>query len=96
MVYTAVYQSTLILTELFQHNLINVSYLTVCCLYQVMIALHFLNGVANDAEPTQKIKNYVIIARLKRETMDKLINTIPGSSLLISSLPGSALRTYVE
>ena len=47
---------TLILTELFQHNLINVSYLTACCLYQVMMTLHFLNGAANDAESTQKSK----------------------------------------
>ena len=28
--------------------------------------------------------------------MDKLMNRIPGSRLLISSLPGSALRTHVE
>ena len=48
------YQSPLILTELFQHNLINVSYLTACYLYQVMMTLHFLNDVANDAESTQK------------------------------------------
>ena len=48
------YQSPLILTELFQHNLINVSYLTTCYLYQVMMTLHFLNDVANDAESTQK------------------------------------------
>ena len=59
------YQSPLILTELFQPNLINVSYLTACYLYQVMMTLHFLNDVANDAESTQKIKNYVIIASLK-------------------------------
>ena len=51
---TAFYQSPLILTELFQHNLINVSYLTACYLYQVMMTLHFLNDVANDAESTQK------------------------------------------
>ena len=43
-----------------------------------------------------KIKNYVIIAILKWSTMGKLINKIPGSRLLISSLPGSALRTHVE
>ena len=49
-----VYQSPLILTELFQHNLINVTYLTACYLYQVMMTLHFLNDVANDAESTQK------------------------------------------
>ena len=41
------------ITELFQHNLINVSYLTACYLYQVMMTLHFLNDVANDAESTQ-------------------------------------------
>ena len=49
-----IYQSPLILTELFQHNLINVSYLAACYLYQVMMTLHFLNDVANDAESTQK------------------------------------------
>ena len=51
-----IYQSPLILTELFQHNLINDSYLTACYLYQVMVILHFLNDVANDAESTQKSK----------------------------------------
>ena len=54
MALTTNYQSPLILTELFQHNLINVSYLTACYLYQVMTTLHFLNDVANDAESTQK------------------------------------------
>ena len=43
-----------------------------------------------------KIENYVIIASFKRETVGKLINRIPGSRLLISSLPSSALRTHVE
>ena len=41
-------------------------------------------------------KKYVVIARLKSETMGKLINRIPGSLLLILSLPGSALRMHVE
>ena len=41
-------------------------------------------------------KNYVIIASLKSETMDKLINRIPDLRRLISSLPGSALRMHVE
>ena len=50
------FQSALILTELSQHNLINVSYLTACYLYQVMMTLHFLNDVANDTESTQKSK----------------------------------------
>ena len=45
----------------------------------------------------QKIENYVIIASLKNETIGKLIKKkIPGSRLLISSLPDSALRTHVE
>ena len=55
-----------------------------------------LNVVANDAESTQKNENYVIIASLKSETMGKLIKRIPGSRILISSLPGSALRKHVE
>ena len=50
------YQSPLILIALFQHNLINVSYLTACYLYQVMMTLHFLYDVANDDESTQKSK----------------------------------------
>ena len=37
-------------------------------------------------------KKYVIIASLKTETMGKLINRTPGSSLLISCLPRLALR----
>ena len=61
-----------------------------------MKTLHFLIDVANDAESTQKSKNYTIIASLKSETMGKLMNRIPGWHLLISSLPGSALRTHVE
>ena len=43
-----------------------------------------------------KNQNYVIIASLKSETMGKLINRIPGSRLLISSIQGSALRMHVE
>ena len=43
-----------------------------------------------------KIENYAIIASLKSEIMGKLINSIPGLRLLISSLPGSALRVLVE
>ena len=60
------------------------------------MTLHFLSDITNDAESTQKFENYLIIARLKSETMGKLINIIPGSRLLISSLPGSALRMHVE
>ena len=28
----------------------------VMCLYQVMMTVHFLNDIANDAESTQKLK----------------------------------------
>ena len=59
------------------------------------MTLHFLNDVVMMLNQ-QKNENYVIIASLKSETMGKLINRIPGSRLLISSLPGSALRTLVE
>ena len=47
-----------------------------------------LNCAKND--------HYVIIASLKSESLGELINRIPGSHLLISSLLGSALRTHVE
>ena len=43
-----------------------------------------------------KIDNYVIIARLMSEPSCKLINRIPDSHLLISSLPGLASRMHVE
>ena len=89
------YQIPLILTVLlyiaFKHGL---SY--GISLYQVMMTLQFLNDVANDAESTQKIGKYVIIASLKCETISKLINRIPGLRLLISSLLGSAFRMHVE
>ena len=92
----AFYQSPLILIELFQHNLINVSYLTACYLYQVMMTLHFFNDVANDAESTQNQKLRHNRCFEEWSTMGKLINRIPGSRLLISSLPGKALRTLVD
>ena len=59
------------------------------------MTLHFLKDVVMTLNQ-QKNENYVIIASLKSETMGKLINRIPGSRLLISSLPGSALRALVE
>ena len=60
------------------------------------MTLHFLKDVTNDAESTTKIEYYVINASTTSETMGKLINRRPGLCLLISSLPGSALRTFVE
>ena len=59
------------------------------------MTLYILKDVANDAESTE-IQNFVFIASLKNETMGTLIIRIPGSHLLISSLPGSALRMHVE
>ena len=44
----------------------------------------------------KKIENYVIIASLKSKTMGKLVNRIQDSRILISSLPGSAVRKHVE
>ena len=41
-------------------------------------------------------KKYIISVSLKCSTMGKLINRIPGSRLLMSSLPGLALRKLVE
>ena len=55
-----IYQSPLILTELIQHNLINVSYLTACYLYQVMMTLHVLNDVVNDT-PKSKITSQSLV-----------------------------------
>ena len=66
------------------------------CLYQLLMTFHFLNEVINDIESTKKIYIYVIIASLNSESACKLINRIPGSRLLKSSLPGSALRMHVE
>ena len=61
------------------------------------MTLHFLNGIAKDAvHINTQIEHFDINACLKSETMGKLIKRIPGSRLLISSLPGSALRTLVE
>ena len=37
--------------------LINIVYLTVMCLYQVMMTLHFLNDVTNNTESTQKLRH---------------------------------------
>ena len=44
----------------------------------------------------KRIRNYIIIASLKRKTKGKLINRIPGLRLLKSTLPGLALKTHVE
>ena len=43
-----------------------------------------------------KNRKYVIITSLKSETIGKLINRIPRLRLLISNLPGLALRMHVE
>ena len=60
------------------------------------MTMHFLNDVANDAELTQKsiITSYLLVRRVNQ--LGKLRNRIPGLRLLISSLPGSALKMHVE
>ena len=60
------------------------------------MTLHFLNDIANDAESTQNQKLSHKRYFEEYSTMGKLINRIPGLRLLISSLPGSPLRTHVE
>ena len=52
-----------------------------------MMTLHFLNDVANELyqHKNRKMRHF---AGLKSETIGKLINRIPGSRVLISSLPG--------
>ena len=51
---------------------------------------------SGDRGATGIIDNYVLIGNLMSELRGKLINRIPGSCLLISSLSGSASRTRVE
>ena len=58
------------------------------------MTLHFL--IASLMTLNTKIENNTIIASLKRKTIGKLINRIPGLHLLISSVPGSNFRTPVE
>ena len=60
------------------------------------MTLHFFNDVANDAESTQNQKLRHNRCYEEWSTMGKLINRIPGSRLLISRLPGKALRTLVD
>ena len=59
------------------------------------MTLHFLMTSLMTLNQ-HKNRTYVKIASLKSETTDKLIKRIPGSRLLISSLPGWALRVHVE
>ena len=64
--YTMFYQLPLILTALL--HFADKRYLPHgMCLYQVMMTLHDLNDLANDAEPTQKNDHCVIFASLKSE-----------------------------
>ena len=60
--------------------------------------LHFLNDVDNDAESTEKsiITSYSTDLRMNKLGKMILSNRIPGSPLLISSLPGLALRMHFE
>ena len=61
------------------------------------MTFHFLNYVANDTESTHKstITSSSLVS-LNSEYTCKLKTRIPSLRLLISGLPGSALRTHVE
>ena len=48
------------------------------------------------ASNQQKTDNYVIMASIKSEPTCELINRIPGLCILISSLPGKALRILLN
>ena len=91
-----IYQFPLILTALLHVDLINVAYLTAYAFIRSSWRCTILNDVVNDVESTrQSITTctvYVVIASLKSEPTCKL----PGSRLLISSLPGKASRMLVE
>ena len=60
------------------------------------MTLQILNESLMTLNQHKNKKNDVIITSLKSETMGNMINIIPGLRLWISSLPGSALRMFVE
>ena len=61
------------------------------------MTLHFLmTSLMTQNQHKNKNKRIVIIASLKSVKYWNKMNRIPGSRLLISSLPGSALKTHVE
>ena len=64
--------------------------------YLFMLTLHLMNDISTDDESTKKliIPSYLLVSRV--DLFGKLIDRIPGSRLLISSLLGSALRMHVE
>ena len=72
------YQSPLILTEWFQHNLISVSYFTACYLYQAWWRCTFLTTslMTLNQHKNKKLRHNRYIEGCS--TMGKLINRIPG------------------
>ena len=90
-----VYQSPLILTALLHIDLINVAHLMACAFIRSSWFCTFWMTTSMTLN-WHKLDNDVIIASLKSESTCKLINRIPGSWLLISSLPASASRTHVK
>ena len=76
----------------------NVAYLTACAFIRSWYRSTFwmTSSMTLDQHKNKKNRHNPVIASLKIDTMGKLTNIIPGSRLLISSLPGSALRTLVE
>ena len=76
--------------------LINVVYLTACSFIRSWWRYTFWMTSLMTPNQRKKWKFRHVISSLKSETMVKLINRIPGLHLLISSVPGSALRMHVE
>ena len=60
------------------------------------MTLHFLNDVNNNIESIQNPKLRHNRLFEEHSTMGKLLNRIPVSHLLISNLPGSALRSMLN
>ena len=58
------------------------------------MTLHFFSLMTLNHHKNKKLRHNRYFEECS--TMGKLINRIPSSRLLISSLPGSALRTHVE
>ena len=79
-------------SSLLHADLINVGYLKAC----VFISSWWCSTFWMTRKWCWIATKIDITSYCYSEPMGKLINRIPGSHLLISSLPGSALRTYIQ
>ena len=76
--------------------LINVVYLMVCAFIRSWWRCTFwmLSQMTLNQHKNSIVTSYLLVWRVNQ--LGKLINRIPNSSLLISSLPGSSLKTHVK